>query len=57
VLDDVENSQIARFKKDWFIYFNSNLSELALRLNDGSALSEEDKKALSDALTSFKSTF
>ncbi len=57
LLDDVENANIARFKKEWFVYFNANFSELAQRLNSGSALSDEDKKLLTDGLTTFKSTF
>ena len=56
-LDEVENSDIARFKKEWFVYFNANYKDLTDRLNAGSALSDMDKKALSDGLTAFKSTF
>ncbi len=56
-LDEVENSDIARFKKEWFVYFNANYKDLTDRLNAGSALADEDKKALSDGLTAFKSTF
>ena len=56
-LDEVENSDIARFKKEWFVYFNANYKDLTDRLNAGSALSDGDKKALSDGLTAFKSTF
>lgn len=57
LLDDIDNSKIQKFKKDWFIYFNVNLSELASRLNEGAALSDDDKQALTSALNSFKSTF
>ena len=56
-LDEVENSDIARFKKEWFVYFNANFSDLVERLNNGSALSDEDKKTLTDGLTTFKTTF
>ena len=56
-LDEVENTDIAKFKKEWFVYFNANYKDLTDRLNTGSALSDEDKKALSDGLTAFKSTF
>ncbi len=56
-LDDIENSQIQRFKKEWFMYFNSNMAELAQRLNDGSALSDEDKATLDRGLEVFKATF
>lgn len=57
LLDDIENINIARFKKEWFVYFNANFSDFAERLNAGSALSDEDKKVLNDALSTFKSTF
>lgn len=57
ILDDIENADIARFKKEWFVYFNANFVELVERLNAGSALSEEDKKALNEGLTAFKGTF
>ena len=56
-LDEVEDTDIAKFKKEWFVYFNANYKDLTDRLNAGSALSDEDKKALSDGLTAFKSTF
>ena len=57
LLDDVANTDILRFKKEWFAYLNSNFSELAARLNDGSALSDEDKGQLKSALENFKRTF
>ena len=57
VLDDIDNVNIAKFKKDWFVYFNANCNDLVGRLNAGSALSDEDKKELLDALSKFKSTF
>ena len=57
VLDDIDNVNIAKFKKDWFVYFNANCNDLVERLNAGSALSDEDKKELLDALSKFKSTF
>ena len=57
LLDDIDNVQIGRFKKEWFVYFNVNFSDLVERLNGGSALSDEDKKTLTDGLTTFKTTF
>lgn len=57
VLDDIDNVNIAKFKKDWFIYFNANCADLVERLNAGSALSDDDKKELLNALNTFKSTF
>lgn len=57
ILDDVDNNKIQKFKKDWFIYLNANMTELSQRLNDGSALSDEDKADLRSALNKFKETF
>ncbi|MBD5402774.1 F0F1 ATP synthase subunit alpha [bacterium] len=57
ILDDIENTNIQRFKKEWFVYFNANFSDLVERLNAGGALSDDDKKMLMNGLTTFKSTF
>ena len=57
ILDDIENSNIARFKKEWFTYFDANFEELAKHLNEGAALSEDDKKVLVEGFNTFKSTF
>lgn len=57
LLDDINNSDITRFKKDWFVNLNTNLKELADNLNDGSALSDEDKKQLKESIEAFKKTF
>lgn len=56
-LDDVDNKYIQKFKKEWFVYFEANLSELVERINNGEKLSEEDKKLLSESLKKFKSGF
>ena len=56
-LDDVDNLKIKQFKIDWFNYFEANLSDLVKRLNEGSALSDEDKEALKKALENFKKSF
>ena len=57
LLDDVNNSDIPRFKSDWCNHLNSNLKSLCDNLNDGSALSDEDKKELKAELEKFKGTF
>ena len=57
ILDDVETSEIGRFKKEWFIHLNANLKKLADNLNDGSALSDDDKVELKTALENFRKTF
>lgn len=56
ILDDIDNKNIQKFKKEWFEYFDANMSDLAQRLNDGAALSDEDKKALKENLETFKSS-
>ena len=56
VIDDIDNNKIAQFKKEWFEYFKSNLSELESKLNSGAALSDEDKKQLRESLDTFKSS-
>ena len=57
LLDDIANTEIAKFKKDWFVFFNANMQELVERLNAGSALSDDDKTALRTNLENFKKTF
>ena len=57
LLDDIQNSDINRFKKDWFVHLNANLKELVESLNAGSALSDDDKKLLKDSIEAFKKTF
>ena len=57
ILDEIENSKIQKFKKDWFIYLGANLKDLSDRLNAGEALSDDDKKVLKESLESFKTTF
>ena len=57
LLDDIANNNITKFKKEWFIYLNANLAELVERLNNGSALTEDDKKLLKESIEAFKKTF
>lgn len=54
LLDDVDNKNILVFKKDWFDYYSANLPELVQKLNDGGALSDEDKETLKKAILKFK---
>lgn len=54
LLDEVENKDIIAFKKDWFDYYSANLPELVSKLNDGGALTDEDKETLKSALAKFK---
>ena len=57
LLDDIDNSDISRFKSDWCNHLNSNLKSLCDNLNDGSALSDDDKAELKSELEKFKGTF
>lgn len=57
LLDDIHNSDIGRFKKEWFMHLNANLKSLSDNLNDGSALSDDDKKELKTSIENFKKTF
>lgn len=54
LLDDVDNKDIETFKKGWFDYYNANLSDLVKKLNEGAALTDEDKETLKIAITKFK---
>jgi len=54
LLDEVDNKDIIAFKKDWFEYYDANMPELVKKLNDGGALSDEDKESLRNALAKFK---
>ncbi|MDD3237730.1 MAG: F0F1 ATP synthase subunit alpha [Candidatus Gastranaerophilales bacterium] len=53
-LDNIDNKNMVKFKKDWFEYFDANLQDLAVRLNDGAALSDEDKANLKEHIDKFK---
>ena len=57
LLDDVDNTQIQRFKNDLCNYVKGNLKELMANLNSGSGLTDADKSALTDAIQTFKKTF
>ena len=52
-LDEINNSDIQEYKKQWFEYFSSNMAELELKLNKGDKLSDEDTKELCNQLKNF----
>lgn len=56
-LDDVANTDISKFKVGWFEYFDANLSELADKLNNRSALEDADKALLKEHLDKYKLSF
>lgn len=57
ILDNIDNKNITQFKADWFVYFEADSPALIQRLNNGEALSDEDKQALKNSLEKFKSDF
>lgn len=56
-LDDIQNNKIPEFKKCWFDYFESNMSQLNDKLNSGEKMNDEDIEALKKNISSFKSGF
>ena len=57
IMDDIPNTDIAKFKKEWVAYLNTNMQDLVLRLNGGAKLEDTDKEELNKALANFKKTF
>ena len=55
-LDDVDNKDIQKFKEAWFEFFEANLPEMSKRLNEGSALTDEDKAELKKSIETYKTT-
>ena len=53
-LNDVENKNIQSFKKQFFEYFEAQMSDLVKRLNEGSKLEDTDKTALIECTKTFK---
>ena len=51
---DVDTDKIARFKEEWFQYFESNHAELKKTLDAGTGLNDDIINELSGALTKFK---
>ncbi len=56
-LDDIANSDIQKFKNEFFVYAEGKLTALFEKLNSGSALSDEDKNLLNNVINEFKTTF
>ncbi|MCD8025056.1 MAG: F0F1 ATP synthase subunit alpha [Candidatus Gastranaerophilales bacterium] len=52
-LDEIKNTDIPKYKKQWFDYFSSSMSELEAKLNAGDKLSDDDKEKLCAELKNF----
>lgn len=52
-LDEIENINIADYKKGWFEHLEANLPELVQRLNAGSNLEDADAEELRKELTKY----
>ena len=55
-LDEVDNKNVNAYKLGWFEHFEANMPELIKKLNEGAALSDEDKNALREQLTNYGKT-
>ena len=55
-LDEIDNKKVNEFKNGWFEYFEANMPELNKSLNEGAKLSEDDIKALKEALEAYSKT-
>ena len=55
-LDEVDHKKINEFKAGWFEYFEANMPELNKALNEGAKLSDDDMKALREALEAYSKT-
>jgi len=56
-LDDLANTDIAKFKVGWFEYFDANLGELAAGLNNRAPLEDADKTLLREHIEKYKLSF
>jgi F-type H+/Na+-transporting ATPase subunit alpha len=49
LIDELDKKETEKFKKSWLAEFRGTLPDLYKKLNDGTALSDDDKKALRKA--------
>ena len=54
LLDDIDDSKIVDFKKEWFEYFAANNKELKATLDKGDKWDEDIIKQLQESLNKFK---
>ncbi len=56
LLDELETSQLAAFKPEWFSYFSANVSDIEAKLNKGDKLDDAEDAKLVEALKKFRDT-
>ncbi|WP_303673685.1 F0F1 ATP synthase subunit alpha [Vampirovibrio chlorellavorus] len=56
LLDDLETSQLAAFKPEWFSYFSANVSDIEAKLNKGDKLDDAEEAKLVEAVKKFRDT-
>jgi len=57
LLDDVEGKDIQRFKSEWFKYLAAQAKPVEAKLDAGDKISDEDEKAIIEAINKFKQNF
>lgn len=55
-LDNVPNKEIPKFKKEWIKYLSNYLSDMETSLNEGTVLTDEQKKLLFESMDKVKET-
>lgn len=56
VFDPLENTDVQRFKQEWFSYFTSKMSDLNTKLLSGDKPSDDEQAKLLNELTTFRDT-
>lgn len=54
LLDNVENNDIAEFKKEWFNFMSANLPELEAKLNKGDKPEKDEEKQLEEEIVKLR---
>ena len=54
--DDITVENVRRYEKEWHEYVNANLPDIMREISETGELSDENEKALDEAVKAFKST-
>jgi F-type H+/Na+-transporting ATPase subunit alpha len=57
LLDDVDGKNIQKFKAEWFKYLAAQAKAIETKLDAGDKITDEDEKAIIDAVKKFKENF